>query len=519
MFLHNFHLIGKSSTVSERIMEAKSKRLREFFEITKIAKKFDKTSGKFNISIRYKTATVVTSRTLAVAEAFGIGVDEHREQVLYDNAQLKIGPKDIVYLTGESGSGKSVLLKRLERLLAPQVINIRDVKVDRNQPLIDTVGKTLGEGLELLSRVGLNDAFLFVRRYGQLSDGQKYRYRIAKLIETNRQYWVMDEFCATLDRDTAKIVAFNVQKLARQHGKAVIAATTHEDLFEDLKPSVFIRKRLGQEVKVQYFPNEINETCSMSRQIRVEEGSIKDYHKLAQFHYREAGRLPPPRRFFALKRLDEIIGVIVYSYSPVVCFGRKNAFQRRLTVQELNSHFSIISRVVLHPKYRTIGLGAKLVKETLPLAGTPYIEAVAVMARYNPFFERAGMKKIVEQAPDPSCLGAVEKLRQLGFNPVLLASERHNLQRLREMSLKEVKRCKKILAEIRSPRLQRAAVAEKPYSNMEQYQLALEKAGIEKIARILRVLSILVQTKVYLLWKNLSMLQQVNCGDSFLNLG
>jgi len=27
---------------------------------------------------------------------------------------------------------------------------------------------------------------------------------------------VMDEFAATLDRDTAKIVAFNVQRLARQ---------------------------------------------------------------------------------------------------------------------------------------------------------------------------------------------------------------------------------------------------------------------------------------------------------------
>jgi len=496
-------------------MKAKSKRIREFFEITKIAKKFDKASGKFNISIRYKTATAVTSRTLAVAEAFGIGVDEHRNHVLYDNVQLKIGPKDIVYLTGDSGSGKSVLLKRLERLLAPQAVNIKDVKVDRNQPLIDTLGKTLGEGLELLSRVGLNDAFLFVRRYGQLSDGQKYRYRIAKLIETDRQYWMMDEFCATLDRDTAKILAFNVQRLARQEGKAVIAATTHEDLFEDLRPSVFIRKRLGREVEVQYFPNEINEVCSITRQIRLEEGSIEDYHRLAQFHYREAGGLPPPRRVFALRRVDEVIGVIVYSFSPIVCFGRKQAFPKKLTVQELNSQFSIISRVVLHPKYRTIGLGAKLVKETLPLAGTPYIEAVAVMARYNPFFERAGMKKIVEQVPDQSCLEAVEKLRQLGFNPVLLASERHNLQRLKEMSPEEVKRCKKILAEVRSPRLRRAAVAERPYSSAEQYYSALEKTGVEKMARILRVLSILMQTKVYLLWKNLSVLQRVNCGDSF----
>lgn len=65
---------------------------------------------------------------------------------------------------------------------------------------------------------------------------------LTMLIESGRQYWVMDEFCATLERDTAKIVAFNVQKQARRTGKAVIAATTHTDLFEDLTPSVHIHK-------------------------------------------------------------------------------------------------------------------------------------------------------------------------------------------------------------------------------------------------------------------------------------
>jgi hypothetical protein len=34
-----------------------------------------------------------------------------------------------------------------------------------------------------------------------------------------------------------------------------------------------------------------------------------------------------------------------------------------------------------------------------PLAGTPYVEMPAVMAKYNPFAEKAGMKKIAEQPP------------------------------------------------------------------------------------------------------------------------
>jgi len=62
--------------------------------------------------------------------------------------------------------------------------------------------------------------------------------------------------------------------------------------------------------------------------------------------------------------------------------------------------------------------------------------------------------------------------------------------------------CKKILANIRHPRLRRAAAPEKPYANDATYQSAIEKAGVEKTARILRVLSILMQTKVYLLWES-----------------
>ena len=62
----------------------------------------------------------------------------------------------------------------------------------------------------------------------------------------------MDEFAACLDRDTAKIIAFNLQKIARQQGKAVIAATTHNDLVEDLNPSV-----LGTQTVWRRNPNTI----------------------------------------------------------------------------------------------------------------------------------------------------------------------------------------------------------------------------------------------------------------------
>jgi len=478
-------------------------RRREYFRIIKYARRYDRKTGKFTIHIAYETATEITPRTIAVAEAFGLGIDHHQKFVIYDNVELKIGPKDIVYITGDSGSGKSVLLRAIKEDLGAEAIDIADVKVEADKPLIDTVGKTFNEGLELLSRVGLNDAFLFIRRYRELSDGQKYRYKIAKLIESDKQWWIMDEFCSTLDRDTAKIVAFNVQKLARKLGKAVIVATTHTDLFEDLKPSVHIHKRFGKEIEVKYYPNEINRECSLVKEMHIEEGTLRDYKKLANFHYRDSKGIPCCQKVFVLKRGEEICGAIVYRSPPIATFGRKKALGRTLSIKELNEKVTTISRVVVHPKYRTIGLGIKLVRETLPLAGKPYVETIAVMAKYNPFFEKAGMRKIAESKPHPIIIKAVEKLKEIGFNLILLSSENYNLKKLRNPTiLKNVRNILKFAGKAGGIYRKRLASAHAPYVKHEDFCRRIDNADIKKLARMLRILSFLKQTKNYLFWKS-----------------
>jgi GNAT superfamily N-acetyltransferase len=60
----------------------------------------------------------------------------------------------------------------------------------------------------------------------------------------------------------------------------------------------------------------------------------------------------------------------------------------------INDEIARISRVVIHPKFRGIGLGAFLVKETLHKVDAKVVEVLAVMARYNPFFEKAGMLRV-----------------------------------------------------------------------------------------------------------------------------
>ena len=434
-----------------------------------------------------------------MADAFGLGVDEEQKFVLYNNVELRIGPKDVVYITGDSGSGKSVLLRAIKEDLGDDAVDMADIQAQSDKPIIETVGKTVEEGLELLSRVGLNDAFLFLRKYSQLSDGQKYRYRIAKLLESDKQWWIMDEFCSTLDRDTAKIVAFNVQKLARAAGRAVVAATTHTDLGGDLNPSVCIHKRFGKEITVKYLTDECTPQCTLVKEMHIEPGILDDWRRLSGFHYR-SHKTAATREIYCLRRNHKLCGVIVYSYPPIACFGRRKVLPK-MTVKELNRKVSIISRVVVHPKYRSIGLGAKLVRETLPLIGTPYVEMVAVMAKYNPFAEKAGMQKIAEQPPAKQALRISEALSRLDFNLHFLGSEKYVKSRLENLSNEQLTRLEEAFIRNSHLRLRKAFTPHQPYGRKAEYVEGVKNADSTKMAKLIKIVGLLLQSKVYLFWR------------------
>jgi len=124
------------------------------------------------------------------------------------------------------------------------------------------------------------------------------------------------------------------------------------------------------------------------------------------------------------------------------------------------------------------------------------------MSRYNPFFEKAGMQKIMERFPDHEITEAIEQLHQLGFEPTLLSSLGYNLEKLKNMNPIKIMKCRQILAKLRSPRLHKFADHHAPYGRSARYRKAVENATYEKLAKMLKALSFLAQTKVYLLWKD-----------------
>ena len=162
---------------------------------------------------------------------------------------------DALPISGQSGGGKSVLLRELARQMLGQgksVINLDDIVFD-NTALIDQIGTDTNDAVRLLGLAGINDAYLWVRKPSELSDGQRYRFRLAKAMEANADVWVADEFLAVLDRTAAKVIAFSLQKAARRMGATVLVATTHSDMVEDLFPDLVVTKRFREKVRVEVF--------------------------------------------------------------------------------------------------------------------------------------------------------------------------------------------------------------------------------------------------------------------------
>jgi hypothetical protein len=57
---------------------------------------------------------------MAVSEAFGVGVDDKKEFTIFDNVELKYNSGDLIYVTGDSGSGKSTFLRLFKDELGNQ---------------------------------------------------------------------------------------------------------------------------------------------------------------------------------------------------------------------------------------------------------------------------------------------------------------------------------------------------------------------------------------------------------------
>jgi len=175
--------------------------------------------------------------TAEISDLFGLSGSEP-PIVICDNFCETVEPGQIALFTGPSGSGKSSILRAIAtRVGAVDAMGL----VLGDAPLVELLPGPMASRLDMLGACGLSEARLMLRTPAELSDGQRYRFRLALAMTDPATFLVADEFAAYLDRTLAKVLAFNLRKLVRRSGKGILLATTHEDITDDLDPDLWVR--------------------------------------------------------------------------------------------------------------------------------------------------------------------------------------------------------------------------------------------------------------------------------------
>lgn len=387
---------------------------------------------RLNISKRLRPASPASRFARRIAKTLGLPTQKNIS--LYGDFKFEIRTGWLVAVVGPSGSGKSTLIDEIARKV-PSAIRLRADELaksslcplefanhlsshhnQRRQSLTQVDGKMLHEWLKILSCCGLAEAPLLVRPAECMSAGQLHRLAVAAAIfeaaaRTKPSLILADEFASTLDSATAQILCRQVRKLTSQLDLAIVLATPRSELLDFLRPDRVIVKPLDEPPRlVRSARRKANN--SNPANWPIVNGDIRDYRELAEFHYL-AGPPALHKRVYSIRvprrlrqwGLPKTAAVLVVSPPVACCHGRNLASggrfvpigskpRRKQILAGLNRHIECISRVIVHPIFRSAGLAVRLIRHAIRRAQTPLIESLAAMGRIHPMFVKAGMTSV-----------------------------------------------------------------------------------------------------------------------------
>ena len=243
-------------------------------------------------------------------------------------------PWQIGLIVGPSGSGKTTIAKRafadatyydgFNGLVWPT----EDSLLEGFRPEL-TVQDITGA----LSQVGFSSPPAWLLPFHSLSNGQKFRASMARIILESKDVVVVDEFTSVVDRTVAKVCSAAVQKLVRRQNKQLIAVSCHHDIAEWLEPDWIYQVDTG-EFKRGYLRRP-------KLTIELQRVHHKAWHIFKGHHYLSADINKSAHCFIAL--LDGKIPVGFGAAIPFAHPTMKNAWRGH--------------RTVVLPDYQGVGIG------------------------------------------------------------------------------------------------------------------------------------------------------------------
>lgn len=176
----------------------------------------------------YRAARVKSLFNAETGANFNISAD-----LPIDDAEWSLG-----VIVGPSGSGKTSMGRQLWGESA--IANFDDWPTDK--PIIDAIAPTgdFDEVTGALSGVGLGTVPTWLRPYPVLSNGEKFRANLARILCDAPDRVVIDEFSSVVDRQIAKFGALafgkSWRRAAKEAGKQCVLLSCHYDVIEWLEP-------------------------------------------------------------------------------------------------------------------------------------------------------------------------------------------------------------------------------------------------------------------------------------------
>lgn len=393
--------------------------------------------------IREPGVSMMTLRKREICWNYGIPPRE-APRTLVEPTEIDLSPGTIVLISGPSGSGKSSLLAAIAEQ-AGSAVHVGRRRFQPDRPIVDGIAsrEEPSAAPEILTACGLGEPRHWIRRYCDLSEGERFRADLARAIgearrsETRsggvrdcdaRPIICCDEFTSSVHRRLARAVSWNVRKLVSRYGLTLVAAATHEDILGDLQPDRVICLGGGEGKSELGAVRYLRRAISLRRGLVIEPGGIGDYHAFGPMHYRSRDNLGFVDKVFVLreKATGERLGILVYAHAPLELSLRNSATGGRFVrnPRRLNRELRILRRLVMHPDVRGCGLGHWFVRKTLPRAGVRFVECLAAMGEVNPVFEKAGLSRVGTCPLPRGRLRLLERLKLADVDPFSAEFER-----------------------------------------------------------------------------------------------
>lgn len=388
-------------------------------------------------AISYKRSPIIENdRVQKIIDTFGyMGSDApYRTQIRVSSEfSFKIGQINVI--SGPSGSGKTSILKSIKKQLKcddgqadlPKLPND-----EQDDYIINLVGKNIKESICLLTSVGLGEGNLFLRQSSQLSDGQKFRMRLALRLDNNQLPIIcIDEFGSKLDITTAKSLAITLSKFVRKHNFILFVCCNNEEVADIFQPDTIIKLGYDYDVDVLYHQIHKNNL----ENIIVSKGSLSDYNKFRKYHYLDVdGRTENAEILIALQGQKQVgIQLLVPPLS-----------QRRVNLHPyfamINEKMITIHRIVVHPEYRARGVGSFLCDQGQKILEKKIIEIRSTLFSFIPIPLQWGFQEYENSYFDARPeYNAVEKfVADHGYDPRKLIFREYNLNLLKHIDCEKL---------------------------------------------------------------------------------